>query len=144
MGQLHPSRRGKTSEAVGMEDSWMKVKDDERRGDRECRDALKALEEAKKETVEAVKKTEAFHRLWVDAKRSKDRARARQEQLRLREEGECKALRKKCALARELKAKMENQEARPAMREKEERQKSKRKEEERMPDILCILNSIFF
>ena len=108
----------------------MKVKDDERRGDQECRDALKALEEAKKETVEVVKKTEAFHRLWVDAKRNEDRARARQEQLRLREEGECKALRRKCALARELKAKMEDQESRLALREKEERQKSKRKEEE--------------
>ena len=66
--------------------------------------------------METVKKTEAFHRLWVDAKRSEDRTRSRQEQLRLREEGECKALRRKCALARELKAKMEDQEARMAMR----------------------------
>ena len=53
-----------------------------------CRDALKALEEAKKETVEAVRKTEAIHRLWVDAKRGENRTKARQEQMRLREEGE--------------------------------------------------------
>ena len=49
----------------------------------------------------------------------------------MREEGECKALRIKCALARELKAKMEDQEARMSMRDIKERQKSKRKEEER-------------
>ena len=67
----------------------------------------------------------------MDAKRCEDRARARQEQMRLREEGECKALRGKCALARELKAKMEDQESRMARKEREERQKSKRKEEER-------------
>ena len=66
----------------------MKVKADERRGDQVCRDALKALEEAKKETVEAVRKTEAIHRLWVDAKRGENRTKARQEQMRLREEGE--------------------------------------------------------
>ena len=44
-------------------------------GDLECRDALIALEEAKKETVEAVKKTEAVHRLLVDTKRGEDRRR---------------------------------------------------------------------
>ena len=77
-----------------------------------------------------MKKTEAVHRLSVDAKRGEDRAKARQEQMRMREEGECKTLRGKCGLARELKAKMEDQEARMARREREERQKSKRKKEE--------------
>ena len=38
-----------------LEDSWMKLKDEERRGDRECRDALKALEESKKVMLEGVR-----------------------------------------------------------------------------------------
>ena len=84
----------------------MKVKAEERKGDQECRDALKALEEAKKQTGEVVKKTEAVHRLWVDAKRGDDRAKARQEQMRLREEGESIALIGKFDLTRELKVKM--------------------------------------
>ena len=58
-----------------LEDAWMKVKAEKRSGDQECRDALKALEEAKKEAVEAVKKTEAVHRLLVDTKRGEDRRR---------------------------------------------------------------------
>ena len=66
----------------------MKLKDEERKGDRECRDALKALEESKK--------------------------------VRLQEEGECSTMRRKCALAKELKAKMEDQEARLALREKQQ------------------------
>ena len=54
----------------------MKLKDEERRGERECRDSLKALEESRKVTLEVVKKTEALQRLCVDANRGEDRARS--------------------------------------------------------------------
>ena len=65
-----------------------------------------------------------------------------QEQLRLLDKGECRTLRRKFALAKELKAKMEDQGARLALkkrqleterlwsRDKEESQRSKRKEGE--------------
>ena len=53
--------------------------------------------------LEVVKK--AFHRLWVDAKRAEDSSRSRQEQMSCGRKGECKALRRKWALAKELKAK---------------------------------------
>ena len=43
-----------------------------------------------------------------------------EEKLRLQEEGECRALRRKFALFKELKAKMEDQEARLALREKQQ------------------------
>ena len=59
-----------------------------KKGDQEYRDGLKALAEAKKDTVEAVKKTEVVRRHWVDAKRGEDRTKARQEQMRLKEERE--------------------------------------------------------
>ena len=41
------------------------------------------LNEDEKRGEKAVKKTEALHKLWVEAKRGEDRARSKQEQLRL-------------------------------------------------------------
>ena len=63
--------------------------------------------------------------------------------MRLREEGECKALRLKCALSNDMKARMEDHRGRLALKDREremerlrakdreERQKSKKREEKR-------------
>ena len=54
-----------------------------RRGEKgsvKCTQRPRGVEDGK---LEAVKKTEALHKLWVEAKRGEDRARSKQEQLRL-------------------------------------------------------------
>ena len=53
-----------------------------------------------------VKKADTLQKIWLGAQKSVDRARAKLEQLRLREEGECKALRLKCALSKDMKARI--------------------------------------
>ena len=52
-------------------DSWMKLKEDEKRGERDFRNALKELEDSKKGTLEAVKKDDTLHKLWVEAERGR-------------------------------------------------------------------------
>ena len=89
----------------------MKQKEEEKMGKRECRLALRELEEAKKVTMEAVKKEDTLRKLWVEAQRCVERAKVKQEQYKLQEECECQVQRLKCSLARDTKAKMEDHRA---------------------------------